>query len=303
MSIRMPMSIQTRQMLLGLQRSQDRVAQNSLRVSSGNRITSPGDDPAGAAAVLDLSTSIRANDQFQKQADSAAYFLKSAEGVVSSSIDFIGRLQELAQQGLDSTVTAAGRTAIAPEVDGIRTNLLALANTQVQGKYLFSGTQTQTQPFSGPSAGPITYAGDTGSINLDVSVGTTVTTNIPGSSLFFGTGGQGSATDLFKTVTDLRDGLTTNNTALIQSAATNLQGILSDFTQAQTDLGGRQAGLTSLQSVLSGFNLNLQSQQNNIQDTNYPQALTQITNDTTVQSATMSTMAKTSQQSLFNYLG
>jgi flagellar hook-associated protein 3 FlgL len=303
MSIRMPNSIQTRQMLLGLQRTQDRLAQNSLRVSSGERITNPGDDPAGAAAILDFGTSIQANDQFQKQADSALSFLKSSEDAVGSVTNSITRLQQLAQQGLSGTSGASGRAAIAAEVDSIRTNLLALSNTKVQGKYLFSGMQTQTQPFSGPSAGPITYQGDGGVINLNVSVGTSVATNIPGSTIFFGTGGQGSATDLFQAVTDLRDALTTNNSAQIQTAYTNLQSIQSSVTQVQTDLGGRQAGLTDLQSMLSGFNLTLQGLQSNVQDTNYPDTLTQVSSDTTVQSATLSTLAKTNQQSLFNYLG
>jgi len=299
----MPSSIQTRQMLLGLQRTQDRLAQNSLRISSGQRITSPGDDPAGAASILDFGNSIQANDQFQKQADTALSYLKSSEDVVGSVTNSLTRLQQLGQQGLSGTSGASGRAAMAAEVDSIRTNLIALSNTQVQGKYLFAGTQTQTQPFSGPSAGPITYAGDAGLINLNVAVGTSVATNIPGSTVFFGSGGQGSSTDLFKAVTDLRDGLNANSTAQIQTAYTNLQGILSSVTQIQTDLGGRQAGLTDLQSMLSGFNLTLQGLQNNVQDTNYPDTLTQVSSDTTVQSATLSTLAKTNQQSLFNYLG
>lgn len=304
MSIRMPNSIQTRQMLLGLQRTQDRLALNSLRVSSGNRITSPGDDPAGAAAVLDLGTSIQANTQFQKQADSAIAFLKSAEDVVSSSVDSIMRLQELAQQGLGTT-TASGRAAIAPEVAGIRTDLIALANTKVQGKYLFSGTRTQTQPFTPPASGATPYNGNSALINLDVSVGTTVATNLTGDKLYYTTDGSTppATIDLFQVVADLRDGLSNNNTTQIQAASDNLQRFLGTFTQAQTDLGGRQAGLQALQNMLSGFNLSLQSQQNDLQDTNYPDTLMQVSNDTTVQSATLSTMAKTNQQSLFNYLG
>ena len=305
MSIRMPSSIQTRQMLLGLQRTQDRLAQNSLRVSSGVRITNPGDDPAGAASVLDLGTSIQANDQFQKQADSSVSFLKSAEDVVSSSVDSITRLIVLAQQGLSDATGANGRAAIASEVDGIRTNLIALANTKVQGKYLFSGTMTQTQPFTPPTSGATTYNGNSASINLDVSVGTTVSTNLTGDKLYYTTdGGTPPATvDLFQVVASLRDGLSSNNAAQIQTAYDNLQRFVGTFTQAQTDLGGRQAGLTSLQSMLSGFNLSLQEQQNNLQDTNYPDTLTQVSSDTTVQSATLSTMAKTNKQSLFDYLG
>ena len=303
MSIRMPSTIQTRQMLLGLQRIQDRMATNTLRVSSGQQITNPGDDPTGAAAIVDFSSSIEANSQFQKQADAALSFLQSSEGVVSSVTNTVTSLQELAQQGLNGTTGPSGRAAIATQVDSILTNLLSLANTKVQGKYLFAGRQTQTQPFSGPAAGPITYAGDGGLINLDVAVGTSVTTNLPGDALFFGTGGQGSATDLFQAVTDLRDGLNADNTAQIQTAYNNLKSILGTFSQAQTDLGGRQSGLMDLQSILSGFNLTLQGLQNKVQDTNYPETLTQLSSDTTVQSATLSTLAKANQQSLFNYLG
>lgn len=303
MSIRMPSSIQTRQMLLGLQRTQDRIAQNTLAISTGLSINNPGDNPAGAASVVELGSSIQSNTEFQSQANSANAFLQSATTVVGSVINSITQLEQLAQQGLSSTTGAAGNASISAEVDAIRTNLVAMANTQSQGKYLFSGTQTQTQPFSGPAAGPITYAGDTGSINLNVSVGTSVTTNIPGSTAFFGTGGQGSSTDLFQAVTDLRDGLSANNTAQIQTAYTNLQGILSSVTQVQTDLGARQTGLTNLQTMLSGYNLTLQELQNGIQDTNYPSAITQLTSDQTVQSATLSTLAKTNgQQSLFNYI-
>ena len=53
MSIRMPLSIQTRQMLLGLQRTQDRLAQNTQRISSGQRITNPG---PGLAVTLWVGT-------------------------------------------------------------------------------------------------------------------------------------------------------------------------------------------------------------------------------------------------------
>ncbi len=305
MSIRMPSSIQTRQMLLGLQRTQERLAQNSLRVSSGLRLTNPGDDPAAAASVLDLGTSLQANGQFQKQVDSAMTFLSSAENVVSSSLDSISNLTQLAQQGLSGATGANGRAAIATEVDSIRTNLIALANTRVQGKYLFSGTMTQTQPFTPPASGATTYNGNSASINLDVSVGTSVATNLTGDKLYYTSdGGTPPATiDLFQVTASLRDGLASNNTAQIQAAYDNLQRFVGTFSQAQTDLGGRQAGLTSLKSILSGFNLNLQDQQNNLQDTNYPDTLTQISSDTTVQSATLSTMAKTNQQSLFNYLG
>lgn len=309
MSIRMPLSIQTRQMLLGLQRTQDRLAQNTQRISSGQRITNPGDDPAGSALILDLGTSIGANTQFQTQTDSAMSFLQGTDTTLSSVTGAITQLLQAGQQGMNSTTGASGRAALVSTVDGIRTNLAGLANTQIQGKYIFGGTKTTTQPFTLGTTGTANYNGspttaaNPNTISLAVSRSDSVVMNLPGDTLFQGTGGQGSSTDLFQAVTDLRDGLQSNNTTQIQTAYNNLQGILSTVTQAQTDIGGRESRLNDLQSILSAQNVSLQSMQNSVQDTNYPEAITQFTSDQTVQNATLSTLGKTNQPNLFNYLG
>jgi len=308
MSLRTPSTTQTRQALLDLERTNERLAQNQARIASGNRLTSPGDDPTAAASILSFGNSIEANTQYLKQADTAISFLKASEDAVSGSIEHTMSLEELAQRGLFAT-TAAERTAMAPQVDAIRTMLLGLANTQVQGKFLFAGTQTlgtaaHPLPFqdAAPPAGPINYWGDSGSINLEVATNTSVSTNIPGNTVFFGAGGQGSSTDILQAVTDLRNGLTTNNTALIQTASTNLKAVLDNLNQMRADLGGRQAGLLSLKDTLSGFNITLQDMQNTQQSTDYPQAATEYAQDQTIQAATLSTLAKSNKTNLFDYI-
>ncbi len=301
MSLRTPSTTQDRNTLLDLQRIKERLALNNTRIATGKQINSPGEDPAAAALILDFGTSIQANTQFIKQADSALAYLKSSEDVVSAAIDNNMRLQELATQGLGSTNTASSRTALISEVDAIRSNLLALANTKDQGKYLFAGTQTQTMPFvdSAPPASP-TYAGNSGVITLNVTASSTVATNIPGDQVFFGSGG--AATNLFQTIADLRDGLATNDPVKIQAAADNLKTVLDNLSQVRTDLGGRQSGLLSLKDTLSGMNLTLQDLQNSKQDTDYPKAMTDFTTDQTMQSVTLNTLAKTNKQNLFDYL-
>lgn len=305
MSFRTPSTTPQRQALLDLERTKTRIAQNQERISSGKRITGPGDDPTAAALILDFENSIQANTQFIKQADSALSFLISSEDAVSATIDQTMRLQELASQGSNSVYGAAGRAAMAKEVDGIRNILLSLANTKEQGKYLFAGTQTQTKPFTdtAPPAGPITYAGDAGAIILDVTANTSVSTNVAGSTAFFGTGGQGSPTDILQAVTDLRDGLATNNTTLIQTAAANIQSAFENLNQVRTDLGGRQAELLGLKDMLSGFNLSLQNLQNTQQDTDYAKAAVEFSSDQAIQSASLSILAKANRQNLFDYLG
>ena len=227
--------------------------------------------------------------------------LTSTEDVVSAGVNSIMRLMELTAP--DSTgYTAAARAGIAPEVDAIRASLLAMANTKAQGKFIFGGSQTQSTPFA-DVAGTVNYSGNGNSIDLRVAAQATMATNIPGDSVFYGTGGQNSATDIFKLVSDLSTGLKNNDTAAIQAATANLDGVLANYNRVLAVIGGRQSSLNSLKDTLSGFNITLQSMQEGMQATDYPKAMTEYTNDTTIQSVTLSAMAKSSKTNLFDYLG
>ncbi len=301
MSLRTPTTDINSQSLLNLQNLQAQMAKNTLRLSSGNQITSPGDDPTGAASILDFQNSIQANTQFLKQATSANNLLQSAADAFTGAIDGANNLQVLAQQALSSTNTGATSMAsLAPQVDAIRTNLLSLANTQYQGVYVFAGAQTTTKPFTNSG---LTYNGNlppvpSDYINLNVSPTSQVTTNIPGNTAF----GTGTSSDLFKAVNDLYNGLTSNSTSAVQTASTELTSALNNLYQQQAVVGGRQAGLNDLQTTISGINLSLQSAQNGIQSTNIPQTYTDLTSEQTAQSAILSTIAKTNTNNLFNYL-
>jgi flagellar hook-associated protein 3 FlgL len=303
MAIRTPDTTINQNLILELQRNRERIATLQEQIATGKRIVHLGDDPTGSALILDFQTSIDQNAAYLKQADSASSFLSAAETGAQSLSDSITRLLEIGQQGLSSTTGANGRAALSTEVDGIRTNIISTGNTQEQGKYIFAGTATLTQPFSGPAAGPIVYGGDSGLINLGVSSTFSVTTNVPGNTLFLGPGGQGSAGDVFQAVTDLRDGLATNNSALIQTAYNNLQAIQARVTQTTTDLGGRQSALTGIQDTLQNVNLDLQSVLNTNQQLDYPSAITDFSTAQTTQQATLSTLAKANQKNLFDYLG
>jgi flagellar hook-associated protein 3 FlgL len=301
MAIRTPDPTMSKNLLLDLQRTNTRISTLTEQIASGLRINNPGDDPTGSAMILDFQTSIDQNTAYLKQADSALSFLSATEVGTQSVTNSMERLMEIAQQGLSGT--AASNAALVPEVDGIHSSLVSIGNTQDQGKYIFSGTATLTLPFTGPAAGPIAYGGDAGLINLQVSSSSTVTTNIVGSTLFLGPGGQGSSTDIFQVVSDLSNALSTNNSAQIQTAYNNLQGIFDRVLQTTADLGGRQANLNDLKSTLGDVNLGLQSVLNNEAQIDYPTAATDLSTAQTAQQATLSVIAKASQQkNLFDYL-
>jgi len=302
MTLRTPSTTQSRQALLDLARTNERLAQNQNRATSGNRLTSPGDDPTAAATILSFGNSIQANNQFVKQVDSAISFQSSSETIVSSAIEATTRLKELAVNGASASI---------PELDGIRSNLLALANTQTQGKYLFAGTNTQTQPFTlsnGPSP-TATYSGTTGAgtqgnIDLFVTSTTAVTTNVRGDVVFLGgkDAVPGNSKDIFQAINDLEAAYSTTPPGSTATVQAHLDSILANLNQVQADLGGRQAALLSLKDTLSGFNVTLQDLQNTQQNTDYVKVATELSQDQTLQSVTLSVLAKSNKTNLFDYL-
>lgn len=312
MTIRTPNPMDTSQLLLDLQRSKERYSSYVTQLTTGKAIVNLGDDPAGSAAILNFQASIDQNNQFMSQINSAASFLQNTETVATSVQTQVTRLLELAQTGITGTQSTSSRTAIASEVDGIFTSLVNMGNTQVQGKYIFAGSNTTTPPFDAATAPPgapnsVTYNGNNATINFTVGASATTATNIPGDNLFLGgnaatPGTYGGSLDLFSATKTLSQALTAGNTANIQTAMDNLKLISGHLNDSITKLGGLQNGIDSIKSSLSAINSDLQAVQNTVAAVDYPSAITGFTKESTAQSATLSVLAKINSKNLFDYL-
>jgi flagellar hook-associated protein 3 FlgL len=308
MTMRVPNLMNNAQSMLDLQRIKQQYSNTVLQLTTGKAIVNLGDDPTSATEISNYQSSVDLNAQYIAQANTASTQMTNTSTILSSILSDVQSVVTQAQQGLASTDTPAGMTAGATEVDSLRTDLISLGNSQAQGQYLFAGTDTTTEPFldnvpaTGTTPQSVTYAGNSGLNQLTVGTSTTVTTNIPGNSLFFGPGGQGSSTDLLAQVTAARDALTSGNTAALQTAYTNLQAIATRIDTVQTDMGGRENGASVLQNGLSDFNANLSAQQSQIESVDYPTAITQLNEESVAQQAALNAMSMSNSKTLFDYI-
>ena len=312
MTMRVPNLLNNAQSMLELQRIKQQYAKTVMQLTTGKAVVNLGDDPTASAQISNYQSSIDLNAQYISQADTATGQLQNSSTILTSITNDINRLMELGQGG-----TSGNASANATEVDSIRTDLISLGNTQIGGKYLFSGTAASSNPpfvDSGPAVAPatqsVTYNGDNSTTQLNISSSATVTTNIPGDTLFFGGSvvanpaiqGQLSPTDLLGQTAALRDALTSNNTAGVQTALDNLKAISSRIGVLTTDLGGRENGVTTVQTGLSDFNANLQSQLSTIEAVDYPTAITELNQESLAQQASLNALARANQKSLFDYI-
>lgn len=171
------------QWLASIQRQQAELAAIQDQVSSGRRISTAKDDPAGAAQGLLLQQGLDRLENFATNAETARRRLALEEDSLSQATDALNRVRELAIQAASGTQTQESRSAIAAEARELLTGLLNTANAQDgEGRYLFAGNLVQSRPFI--LSGTVQYAGDSGVRAQRVADARTVQEGDPGSAVF-----------------------------------------------------------------------------------------------------------------------
>lgn len=145
--------------------------QNQL--STGRKILTPADDPVAAAQALVVSQRQSINQQFMDNQGAAESLLAEQESRLASISDLLVAVKERLVQAGNGSYSDGDRKILAAEIRERYDELLGLANsTDSMGNYVFSGSRGNTRPFDvsgSPGARTITYSGDDGRRQLQVS--------------------------------------------------------------------------------------------------------------------------------------
>jgi len=181
--MRVSSSVYQLQWLASIRRQQVDVAATQQQVSTGKRINTAADDPAGAAQAILLQQGLDRLKNYAANAETAQRRLGLEEGSLSQATEALNRVRELAIQAANGTQTRESRSAIAAEARELLTGLLNTANSQDgEGRYLFAGNQVQSRPFILTST--VQYNGDSGTRSQRVADARTVQEGDSGSAVF-----------------------------------------------------------------------------------------------------------------------
>ena len=154
------------------------------QLSTGRKILTPSDDPVGAAQALDLTQAQAANTQYKTNRQNARDALSQEESVLSSVTALLQNVKTQVVNAGNGTLDDTQRGYIATELRGQLEDLISLANTKDgAGNYLFSGFQSNVQPFSSSASGA-QYSGDQGQRLLQASSARQIAANDTGNAIF-----------------------------------------------------------------------------------------------------------------------
>lgn len=164
---------------------QAKLTKTQQQVATGKRIFKPSEDPIGAARVVDLKDTLKTNEQYQKNIDSARARLSIEETVLGNSTEILQRIRELAIAGNNASQTNETRSFISEEVSQLLDEVLAIANTtDGAGDYMFSGSKTNHKTFVRNEAGEFEYQGDDTKRNIQIGPRRKIETSDSGDFVF-----------------------------------------------------------------------------------------------------------------------
>ncbi|MFC6300133.1 flagellar hook-associated protein 3 [Pseudomonas sp. CCM 7893] len=188
------------------------------QASSGVRVQTAADDPIAAARLLMLQQQKDMLGQFNGNITSLKNSLTNEESVLSSINEAMQRASQLALRA-GGSISDADRKSIASEIGAIEDQVLGLLNSKdSSGNFLFSGSKSQTPPYSRNNDGSYSYQGDETPLSLQVSDTLKVSAGDTGKNILEGAANSGrtQATVIPPTVNDgkvsLSAGLVTSGT-------------------------------------------------------------------------------------------
>jgi flagellar hook-associated protein 3 FlgL len=284
-------------LLAALNRTRLDAQQAMLQISSGQSVNQPSDNPAAAALLIDNHDQTTFANGYLQSLNSIEGQLSTADSSLSPVVTALQQALSLGVEGANGTLNDADRSAIATELQGIQDQLVSLANTSFQGRYLFSGTVTNTPPFVADISVPsgVRYDGNDTVNQVAIGNGYQLAVNQPGSQLFVAPGH-----DMFQAMTNLILAMKSNFG--FDAAIASVRDAYDYISTQRVFYGNALNQAQSQTTYLNTAKLQLSQQQNTLGGADLAAAAARLTNAETATNATLSAMARFSQMNLFDFL-
>lgn len=154
----------------------------SEQISSGKKISKGFEDASLFKKTIDLDSDIQFNSRLKESAEHAKAVAQYTDSTLGQMVDTLDTFKSklLAYGGRVHSTTS--REALVDELKSLRSHLYSLANTQVDGEYLFSGTNSKIPPIDGEG----NYQGNNKPLTITTDRFQKQEYSIDGESLFLG---------------------------------------------------------------------------------------------------------------------
>lgn len=285
--------------LRNLQGNLSELSRLQAQATSQKAFSVPSESPSAAATTLGLHAEQRRNDQYARNLDDGLAWVTTVDSAISASTALMNRVRVLTVKGAnDGALDATAKEAIAVELEGIRDELLAQANTSLLDRSVFAGTSNAGSAFVVDPAAPERYAftGIAGSeVTRRVSDNTTVRVDADGSAVF-GDGAESAFALIDNIVGDLRSGVN------ISSRIAEVDDRITAMLGTQGAVGARQSQIERAKELTVDASVSLESRRASIEDVDSVEVIIDLKAQELVYQSALAVTSRVLQPTLMDFL-
>lgn len=303
-----PLSGSTQGYLDQLMQMQTEMNNLQQQVTSGYRVQKPSDDPGAVGPIFDTQNRIAQLQQNQTNLGQVQTELQTGDGALQQAIQVIESAMSLASQAATNLApNAASQAALLEQAQGIQQTLVNISTTTANGRYIFSGDLDQQALYTLDATQPtgvrqLATATSTRTV-LDAN-GAPVWTAPTARDIFDARNPDGTtaANNVFAAVNSLITALQTNSSSAAATSVSSLQAADTYLNQQLGRYGIAETRVTDALTTQSTALVSEQQQLSGLRDTDIASAALQLNQLSVEQQAALTSKAKLSQLSLFNFL-
>ncbi|RAT98722.1 flagellar hook-associated protein FlgL [Brevibacillus sp. Leaf182] len=299
MAVRVTQNMLNSNMLRNLHNSMRNMDKLQQQLSSGSKIERPSDDPVVAARGMFYRSSLMENDQYSRNVDEAQSWMDMTDATMDEVGNVLKRIKELLVYSGDGAVSPDDLKAMSSEVKQLKNHLGTLANQQINGKYIFAGTDTNKPPYDMTANGGKGDFVNTNSspINLEVSQNVFVTSNINAQNIFnFPNNGSNMFKVLDNIITELDSG---------KSATQFQEAIGQQFDKLLAERASLGANVNRVELIaerLKSQEVSITGLMSKNEDANMAEVMTDLKTQESVHQAALGSGARIIQPTLLDFL-
>ncbi|MEE3060953.1 MAG: flagellin, partial [Verrucomicrobiota bacterium] len=130
---------------LYLGNAQSMLSQSLLRLSSGQRINKPSDDPGGLAVSMKLKNAITVTEATKRNVDNALSYTDTQDSALESVADILDRMSTLKTSYGSGTATTSDKSSYASEFKELQKQLDVFKSETFNSMSLFSSSAVSKQ--------------------------------------------------------------------------------------------------------------------------------------------------------------
>src|SRR5699024_3218193 len=300
-SMRVTQSMLQNNMLNNLFKSQSNMDKYLKQITTGKKINRPSDDPVIAMKGINYRTEVTEAEQYTRNATEVWNWFDHSDDVLGKSTKAMQRMEELANQAANGTNTQDELNSIKKEVEQLKEQMIEMANTQVNGKYIFNGTDTDKPLIKKEKNdnGEVEIEFNTGDgreemVEIEVSKGINMEVNVSPEGVF--------DQELFDHIDGFITALENGDDDEINQSLENLQDSSSNIIQSRAELGARMNRLELIEDRLENQVVIAKDTMAKNEGVEFEEAVTNLLTQEVIHRAALSAGSKIIQPSLVDFL-